>query len=304
MYAPIALFVYKRPVHARKTVEALQKNDLAEQTDLVVFSDGPKTCAAESSVQEVRKYLNQIDGFKSIRLFERTTNFGLANSIIDGVTRVCDEYGRVIVVEDDLVTSKHFLKFVNDGLDLYEYEEKVISIHGYMYPVRHPLPETFFLRGADVWGWATWQRGWALFEPDGIALLEALKRSSLERAFNFDDSYDYIGMLQSQIMGKLDSWAIRWYASAFLENRLTLYPGRSLVQNIGIDSSGSHCETTRVYFNQISDRYVSVGGIKIEESFEARSAVADFFRNARSPLLTRAMAKVRNMIKRRQTGTD
>ena len=185
--APITLFVYNRPWHTQQTVEALQKNALASESDLFIFSEAPKKPEVVHAVQEVRSFIKTISGFKSIRIIERAENMGLANSIIDGVTRICNEHGRVIVLEDDLVTSPFFLRYMNDALNLYEHEESVISIHGYIYPVTGKLSETFFLRGADCWGWATWKRGWELFDPDGKRLLESLKSQNLEREFNFGE---------------------------------------------------------------------------------------------------------------------
>ncbi len=292
--APIVLFVYNRPWHTQQTVEALQKNELASESDLFIFSDAPKKPEAVAAVQEVREYIKTVGGFKSVSIVERDINFGLANSIIDGVTRLCNEYGRVIVLEDDLVTSPCFLRYMNDALDLYEHEEMVISIHGWVYPVAEKLPETFFLRGADCWGWATWKRGWDIFEPDGKKLLESLKDRHLERAFNFGGSYDYLGMLDSQVKGGNDSWAIRWYASAFLSNRLTLYPGRNLVLNIGNDNSGTHCGVTEIFSGDIADRPVVVDGIPIVESPEARIAVTKFYAANKDSLLRRALRKIKN----------
>jgi GT2 family glycosyltransferase len=165
-YAPIALFVYNRPDHARQTIEALKENELSAESDLIIFADGPKNSGAQAKVNEVRKLIKNVIGFRSLTIHESPNNKGLANSIIDGATKVCEEYGRVIVLEDDLVTSPWFLKYMNDALNTYEQDERVISVHGYTYPVDEPLPETFFLRGADCWGWATWKRGWELFEPN------------------------------------------------------------------------------------------------------------------------------------------
>jgi hypothetical protein len=298
--APIALFVYNRPWHTRQTVEALQKNELAEDSDLFIFSDAPKKPEAAAAVQEVRDYISHISGFKSIKIIEREENMGLANSIINGVTKVCGEYDRVIVLEDDLVTTPYFLRFMNDALDLYEHEESIISIHGYMYPVMENLPETFFLRGADCWGWATWKRGWDIFEPDGQKLLRQLSLQGLkfENEFNYDGAYNFSAMLRSQTQGKIDSWAIRWYASALLTGKLTLYPGRSLVQNIGNDSSGTHCGTTDFFSGAIADRPIAIGGIPIMENIEARSSVTKFLAANKKSLLRRAMQKVENVGKR------
>lgn len=274
--APIALFVYNRPWHTRQTIEALQKNELAEESDLFIFSDAPKNPGASLAVQEVREYIRGIIGFKSVTIIEREQNLGLANSIIDGVTRLCNDSGRVIVLEDDLVTSPYFLRFMNDSLNRYERDDRVISIHGYMYPIMGNLPDTFFLRGADCWGWATWKRGWDVFEPDGKKLLDSLKEKKLEREFNFDGAYDYLGMLRSQTEGKNDSWAIRWHASAFLKNMLTLYLGNSLVQNIGNDRSGTHCGDTDIFSGEIATRPVTVGGVPIVENPEARSEISHY----------------------------
>jgi hypothetical protein len=141
---------------------------------------------------------------------------------------------------------------MNRALSLYENDERVISIHGYVYPVKEALPENFFLRGADCWGWATWKRGWDLFESRGEYLLEKIKKEKLEYSFNFDGSYNYLDLLKMQIRGKNDSWAIRWHASAFLHNKFTLYPGKSLVANIGFDGSGANCQPTKGYNVKIS----------------------------------------------------
>ena len=290
--------MYNRPFHTQQTVEALQKNELAEDSDLFVFSDAAKTLEAVMAVKEVRRYLNHIHGFKSVTIIERDRNLGLANSIINGVTRLCNEYGRVIVLEDDLITSPYFLGFMNDSLNLYEHDEMVISVHGYIYPVAEKLPETFFLRGADCWGWATWKRGWNLFETDGMKLLEALKKSDSEKEFNFGGSYDYLGMLHAQVKGMNDSWAIRWYASAFLDNRLTLYPGESMVLNIGNDNSGTHCVATDIFSGDIVARPVVVGGIPIEDNIEARSAVIKYFYANKRSMLQKVMQRTGDFGKR------
>ncbi len=296
---PVALFVYNRPRHTQQTVEALQKNELAEDSDLFIFSDAPKHPEAIAAVQEVREYIKNVGGFKSVSIVERDKNLGLANSIIDGVTRLCNEYGRAIVLEDDMVTSPYFLRYMNDALDLYEHEESVISIHGYIYPVADKLPETFFLRGADCWGWATWQRGWELFEQDGRRLLKELCRQKLTDRFDFDNSYPYIKMLRAQIAGKNNSWAIRWYASAFLKNKLTLYPGSSLVLNIGMDDSGTHCSSAVEYEVDLARASIHVGPVAVEENSVARQAFTNFYRKSRTNLFTKVFRKLAAAVQRR-----
>ena len=278
--APIALFVYNRPGHTRWTIEALQKNILASDSDLIIFSDGPKDAAgSKQSVLAVRAYLKTIQGFKSVKIMEREKNQGLAKSIIAGVTSVVGEFGKVIILEDDMVSSQYFLQYMNEALGLYEKEDDVISIHGYIYPVKGILPETFFLKGADCWGWATWKRGWDLFEPDGKKLLRELKETNLTKEFDFSGSYPYTKMLKDQIAGRNNSWAIRWYASAFLKNKLTLYPGKSLIYNTGFDGSGTHCGSDNglSWNSEVGDAKIEVKKIDAIESLKPRSMVIDFF---------------------------
>jgi len=273
--APIVLFTYNRLWHTKQTVEALQKNVYAEQSHLFIFSDGPKTEKDEPKVKEVRKYLKTIKGFKNIEIIERDKNWGLANNIIDGITKVVNQYGRVIVLEDDLVTSPYFLKFMNDGLNIYEEEEKVISIHGYVYPIKG-LPEIFFLRGADCWGWATWKRGWDLFEKDGKKLLDELVKRKLTKLFDFNGAYPYTKMLKDQAEGKVDSWAIRWYASAFIHEKLTLYPGISLVKHIG--DLGTHIKGNTWWLDvELSEKPILIKKIPPIEDPQIRKKFENFF---------------------------
>lgn len=281
--APIALFTYNRLEHLRKTIDGLKGNTPAKDSELFIFSDGPKSKIDTLEVAEVRNFIKTISGFKSVKIIERSENWGLAKSIIAGVTEIVNQFGKVIVVEDDLVTSPYFLKYMNDGLELYAHNDSVISIHGYVYPVADTLPETFFIKGADCWGWATWKRGWDIFEPNGHKLLRELESQNLTKEFNFNDSYDYTGMLRGQIAGKNNSWAIRWYASAFLKNKLTLYPGRSLVKNIGNDKSGTHSGSTTIYDTEISSSPVTLSEIAIQEDPYARKRFVEYFKKIIRP---------------------
>ena len=285
--APVVLFVYNRPWHTRQTVAALQENELAHETDLYLFSDAPRDAKCALAVEEVRDYISRIGGFKSVSIVLRKHNIGLANSVIDGVTRVCNEHGRVIVLEDDLVTSPYFLRFMNDALNLYEHEEAVVSVHGYMYPIHEMLPNTFFLRQADCWGWATWKRGWALFEPDGAKLFAELSRNKSKRRFDLDGAVPYTKMLTDQIEGKNSSWAIRWQAAAFLANRLTLFPSVSLVQNIGFDASGVHCASSDTFHVTLADAPIEVSPCPLEECKRARVALINFYRFNKIGFITR-----------------
>lgn len=239
--APIALFVYNRPEHTRKTVEALKKNSLAKDSDLIIFSDAPKNPEAAAAVRDVREYILQIDGFKTVKIIERDKNWGLANSIIDGVTSVVNAHGRIIVLEDDLIVTLYFLDFMNRSLEKYQDEQQVIQVSGYMYPVKVDIEEdALFLPLCTSWGWATWQRAWQLFDPDAKGYVLVKADRALRKRFNLDGAYDYFAMLEDQLAGRIDSWAIRWYLSTFLFEGLTLYPKQSLVFNTGLDGSGTH----------------------------------------------------------------
>ena len=295
--APIALFVYNRPEHLRVTVEALQKNALAQDSDLIVYSDASKTESQAEAVREVRNHIKKISGFRSVTVVERDRNFGLANSIIDGVTATVNKYGRIIVLEDDLVTSQYFLTYMNEALEKFADDDRVVSAHGYVYPVEQSLPEAFFLPGADCWGWATWQRGWACFNSDGQSLLDELGRRKLIRAFDFNGAYSFSKMLEAQINGANDSWAVRWYASAFLAGKLTLYPGRSLVHNIGNDNSGTHCGESASLDAELSKTPISLNAIKVEPSQEGRQAFERFFRQKQTGWLRRLTRKAGAMLK-------
>jgi len=292
--SPIVLFVYNRLWHTQKTVEALQRNELAKNSDLYVYCDAEKSETDRNSVNQVRMYVRSIGGFKKITIIERESNWGLANSIIDGVTTVVNEYGKVIVLEDDLVSSSCFLKFMNDSLNLYEHEYSVASIHGYIYPI-DGLPKTFFLKGADCWGWATWKRAWDIFEPDGMKLLSQLETEKSQKEADFNDSYAYTQMLKDQINGKNNSWAIRWYMSAFLKNMLTLYPGRSYVENIGNDGSGTHCASSDEFStNSYEMRRYKLDKIEVSESKIGRLKTEEFFRSiTKYRMITRIRAKFR-----------
>lgn len=281
--SPIALFAFKRLDHLKITVDSLLKNKEAAQTPLIVFCDAPRNSNEDVHVDAVRRYIETITGFKSIRKVFREKNLGLANSIIAGVTEVLNEFDTVIVVEDDLETSPYFLKYMNDALHLYKSDDRVASIHGYVYPIKG-LPETFFLRGADCWGWATWSDRWSLFQSDGAQLLKALENRKLLKRFNFNNAYPYDRMLKDQIEGKNDSWAIRWHATAFLNNQYTLYPGKSLVKNIGNDGSGTHCADTDIFSSRISGVEITKFPQTIEDNAIALNLIENYFNQQKSRL--------------------
>jgi hypothetical protein len=231
--------------------------------------------------------------FKSLSFVERETNFGLARSVIEGVSARLRESETVIVVEDDMVTARHFLDFINGGLAAYADAPQVMCIHGYAYPIDTAgLPETYFLRGADCWGWGTWRRAWADFNPDGRALLDGLRRGGMSSGFDVDDSYGFMEMLEKQIVGENDSWAIRWRASAYLKGGLTLYPRESLVKNIGFDGSGTHSGTSDFYEVGLAGAAPAIRTQALEQNRVAYERLVQYFRGrAASPNATQKLRR-------------
>jgi hypothetical protein len=273
----------------RLTLDALVANEDARRTDVTIICDGPQNPHDASLCQQVYEEARRPRPFGALEICRRETNFGLARSILHGVSEALARRDRVIVLEDDIVTSPAFLTFMNDALERYSADHRVISIHGYSYPTE--IEQPFFLRGADCWGWATWRRGWQLFDPDGTSLLAHLRRRSLTDAFDFSGSYPYTRMLEDQIAGRNESWAIRWCASAFLADKLTLYPGRSLVRNIGNDGSGTHAGATDRFDGELALQPPNLSGLAVEESSAARLAFERYFRgrNGRDRIMSRVL---------------
>lgn len=247
--APIVLFVYNRPDHTIQTIEALKKNELAYDSELFIYSDGMKNHDDSLKVNQVRAYIKNIDGFKNVSVYEREKNWGLANSIIDGVTNVINNYGKIIVLEDDIVTSKNFIKFMNNALDFYKDEENVYSITGYSYTddivEMSETDSTYFLKLISSWSWGTWASKWEIFHRDKKELERIANGNDIQKKqFNYDNSMNFVDMVKYQLAGKIDSWAIYWYVSVYNRNGLTLYPQKKLIKNIGFDGSGTHCGIT------------------------------------------------------------
>lgn len=288
--APIVLFVYNRPWHTEQTLNALLLNPLADQSTLYIYADGPKKDATEDALLNIKKTREVIKSktwCKEVLVIEANINKGLSNSIIDGVTEVINRHGKIIVLEDDLVTDPFFLTYMNKNLDLYANNTAVMSIHGFMYPVKKKILSSFFLKGADCWGWATWKRGWDLFENDTSYLLQQLEQKKLTKEFDFNDSYGFTSLLNLQSNNKIDSWAIRWYASAFLLDKLTLYPPISLVYNIGFDGSGTHKDNNQYQGSHTSKiNWFDIKEISAIEDKKAKKLIEHFFRGE-SPILTK-----------------
>jgi hypothetical protein len=243
VWAPIVLFTYDRAGHARRTIEALAANGGAEESDLFVYSDGPKTPDHEESVQTVRDYLNSVTGFKSVTVTEREQNIGLANSVIAGVSEVLSRSPSVVVMEDDLLTTKNFLAFVNSALATYESRPDVFSVTGYNYPLQIPptyREDAYLSYRSSSWGWGTWRDRWSQvdwFVSDYGEFVTDPRGQELFRR----GGDDLPQMLEMQLSAQLDSWSIRFDYAHYKHDAVCLHPVVSKVQNIGFDGSGVHC---------------------------------------------------------------
>lgn len=294
--APIVLFTYNRLDHLKLTIKNLKKNYLADSSELIIFSDGPKNYSDKKKISYIRRYLKKIKGFKKISIKEREKNYGLSKNIIKGISEILKDSKKIIIIEDDLIVNRYFLKYMNKGLNLYEKNKNVASIHGYVYPIKDIKSKiqsnTFFIKGADCWGWATWKRAWMEFDSDGKRLLHKLKNKKKIKEFNFNDNYDYFKMLLDQVNNKNDSWAIRWYASCFLKNMYTLYPVNTFVKNIGIDKTGqnSKFDLLNLGNKRFNKTFYNIKKEKVLESQIVRKKFEDFFKKKK-------LFKIKNIIK-------
>jgi len=299
-FAPIVLFTYSRLKNTRETVSCLLANKEAAGSDLIVYSDAPKNEKAADAVNAVRAYLHSVTGFKSVTVVERKENQGLVRNIVSGVTETVNRYGRVIVLEDDHSVSPYFLQYMNEGLERLKDREDIASIHGYMYPHRNRLPEVFLVKGADCWGWATWKRAWDIFDMDAARLLREIERQGRQQEFDFDGSYPYLQMLRDQAEGKAGSWAICWYASAFLQDKYTVYPNESLVRINSLEDEGIHNRPSPrmlQYVVKVKETPVDWSRGEIgQESQAARREFECFFRSLKSRT-RRWYTRIKRMLK-------
>ncbi len=257
--APIVLFVYNRPKHTQDMIEALAKNNLAKESDVYIFSDNAKREKDIENVRKVRTYIDSIkqkNWFANVYIEKAEKNKGLAKSVINGVTKVINKYNKVIVLEDDLIPSKVFLEYMNKALDFYEKKESIWSISGYNIPIQIPKNYKFDIylgyRGCS-WGWATWKDRWNTVDWK-VSDYKEFKNNYKKRKQMNRGGPDMAQMLDSQMQGLCDSWAIRWCYEQSKQNKYTIYPVKSLVINQGLDGTGTHSGTTKDFDVEISER--------------------------------------------------
>lgn len=298
--APIVLFVYNRLEHTIRTVEALKNNELADLSDLIIYSDAPKSSLTEDSVKQVREYIKTIDGFRSVKVIERDVNWGLARSIIDGVTAVINQYGKVIVLEDDILTSPLFLRFMNKALVSFKTDNRIWHISGWNYPISPDgLGDVFFWRVMNCWGWATWSDRWEKFEKNPQKLINEQWPDERKKRFNLDGAEDFWNQVVANSESKISTWAIFWYVSIFKNNGLCLNPSITFVNNIGLDGTGEHCGDMDSYLSEVLNSNMDIIFARdLSENELAVSRIKEYYRSLKEPLVMRAFNKfVRSILK-------
>ncbi|GHV42913.1 glycosyl transferase [Spirochaetia bacterium] len=295
--APVVIFTYNRPEHTKKTIDALSANVLADKTDLYIYSDAPKNESVIEQVKAVREFIKNVKGFKSVTIIEREKNWGLADSIIDGVTNVVNKHEKVIVLEDDDISSQYFLQFMNAGLGYYKNEHKVWGVCGWNYPVNFDdLGDAFFTYFGNC-VWATWKDRWQYYEKNIDKLIATFPQKDIHR-FNYYGASDQWYQVLDNKQGKINTWAIFWYATVFQNKGLFLYPPKTYIRNIGFDNSGVHCNATTVYDGElcVMDRIPDFSKISIEENFIAEKRIFKFLRKIKGSLLRRVINKMKKYI--------
>lgn len=273
MLAPICLFTHSRLSETQQTVEALKHNYLAPESELIVFSDGPKNDNSLPKIEAVRQYLHSISGFKSVKIIESQENKGLANSIINGVNQIIEEHGKVIVIEDDLISSRNFLSFMNQALDFYADDKNIQSINGYSLSLNDKSNDVYFQIRPFSWGWATWKDRWdiKIFNKEKLKSIIDTNPKLLNE-FKLKCGSDINKMFLDSINNKNDSWYVRWVFDHFRNNRYSVYPAYSFITNIGYSTEGTHCKGINTYISDPVNKLKIVFDFHDFESLDSKSS--------------------------------
>jgi hypothetical protein len=294
--APVVLFTYARPKHTIKTVESLIKNLNAINTEIFVYIDFPRNETDVTPNEEVINYIESIEGFKSVNIIKRTENFGLAKNIIEGVSEVLLKHERVIVLEDDMVTSPYFLDFMNQGLDKYSDQESVWHISGWNYPIDDSdLLDAFFWRGMNCWGWATWKNRWDKFKKDPGDILDNWSADMINR-FNLDGHHNFYSQVIGNHKGKINTWAIFWYATIFENDGLCVSPAVGYIENIGHDGSGVHCGSIDIYKTTLNRAKASRWPRDLQENTIALGRIKSFYKETELSISQKVISKVKKLL--------
>lgn len=301
--APIAFFAFRRPKHALRGLTSLSQCELADRSSLHIFCDAVQNGRDAKLVQSVRDIVTSRRWCGDVTIAEQSTHMGLAKSIITGTTRLCAQYGKVIVLEDDLVMAPQFLRYMNAALERYRDEERVMHICGYMAPVRFSVPDDIlFFPWAASWGWATWQRAWQYFDADATGYAALKNDAALRLEFDLGGAYPFFDMLAVQVAGKLDAWAARWQLSMFMRRGLALFPRQTMVQNIGLDGSGTHGTNTKLFVGPLAAQKIWQFPAEVRVDSRALAELTAFFREAQAKLNRPTCRRLAGQLLRRLKG--
>lgn len=299
-YAPIVLFTYNRLDHVKQTIEALKTNPEAQFSKLFIFSDAGKNQEEACKVAKVREYLHTVRGFGNIEIIEHVNNYGIEKSEIEGISSIVNKFGRIIVLEDDIVVGNQFLKYINLGLNKYEHEPNVFSITGYSFISSSQIsgggPEFAFIPLTSAWGWATWKDRWnrykAFVDKKDLSVLK--NRDNLRR---FDFGFIYSDMLLGQYMSKHYTWDLLWYWCSYINKGLTLAPIDTMVNNIGMDGTGVHYidKTGKNRIEKLNLEYRMILPQNIEEDDRVNNAIISVLSNSKDKSIS---ASVKRMMRR------
>ena len=279
--APIVLFVYNRPEHTKRTVESLLNNTLVSKSTLFIFSDGAKSDKDILAVDAVRNFIKTIKGSNKTEIIEREKNFGLANSVIVGVNEVINLSGKAIVLEDDMISSPYFLKYMNEVLNYFEDDQQIFSVTGYTFPIKIPSNyqhSVYLSPRASSWGWGTWKGRWDKVDWE-IKDFQSFINDKLRVEYFNNGGDDLTRMLKNSISGKIDSWAVKWSYAHFKNNAYCVYPVKSRVKNIGADKSGVHTSRTKKFDVEMEMNDVEIINVKnLQPNVELLSNFKKFFK--------------------------
>lgn len=300
--APIALFVYNRATHTRATLEALRNCELAAQSELYIFADAPRNPddpQLVGQVAEVRTLIREEQWCGQVHIVEQKRNLGLADSIVGGINSILETNDRIIVLEDDICVTRGFLKFMNEALELYKDNERVMHVSGYIYPYSKRIrvdEETLFVNINTCWGWATWKRAWSYYNPDVDFHLANWNTEAKKKKFDIEGHAGYYHQLEQNKQGIIKSWAVKWYGSWLYADGYSLLPVKSLVRNIGNDGTGIHSLSTGRFDMELTE-YAAVRPIALCENTAVRKSIDRFYQSLYSlPFSLRMKKAIKSLI--------
>lgn len=302
MTAPVIVFAYNRLEHLERTLAALDLNKLCHQTDLFIYADGYKNEHDRTRVQAVHDYLDQYkekSNFKNVVVKKSDVNQGLAKSVISGVTEVMEIYHKVIVVEDDLITSENFLFFMNGALDYYEKADDIWSVSGFSVPLkslRKYAHDIYYTYRGSSYGWGTWKDRWDTVDWE-VENYEAIKNDSLWNTRFSRGGKDLPGMLERQMNGEIDSWAVRWVLAQSSQNRYTIYPKVSRLCNAGMDGSGTHSDKNSYFKTVLSTANPEVKFERLHPERKINKEFNRLFEYTLQKKIHRRIVKLQNMLR-------